>query len=136
MLGLNDPWVGRNGRVLGTRPGHQRVATASYLLDRQVNLVIGHPKVHDLSAGVRKYTVQNASFSMAEVVPTHFPKGARVIEIPLDEATAVHVLYFVQNPAVEKAIRQFNLKTFPIESEEEKANKSVDHYVSPAADGG
>lgn len=83
MLGLNDPWVGRNGRVLGTRPGHQRVATASYLLDRQVNLVIGHPKVHDLSAGVRKYTVQNASFSMAEVVPTHFPKGARVIELSL-----------------------------------------------------
>ena len=41
MLGLSDRWVARNGDILGSWPGHQRVAPYSYLERRGVHLVIG-----------------------------------------------------------------------------------------------
>ena len=41
MHGLCDKWVARHGPVIGIKPGHQRGATVEYLIDRDVNLVIG-----------------------------------------------------------------------------------------------
>ena len=34
-LGLCDAWVSHHGRIIGTRPGHQREATEEYLLSRR-----------------------------------------------------------------------------------------------------
>jgi len=126
MLGLSDPWIARNGYVLGTRPGHQRVATAAYLRDRHVNLVVGHPQSHSLLSDVKPYTLRNASFSMANLSEEVLPEGARVIEIPFNHEWAVHVLYFVQSPAVERVIQRLKLRTFPIEHEGKEANKAMD----------
>lgn len=51
MHGLNDAWVARHGIYLSDRPGHQRIAPLSYLLYREVNLLIGQPMV--LPRGIR-----------------------------------------------------------------------------------
>ncbi|MCP5106420.1 MAG: hypothetical protein GY950_23755, partial [bacterium] len=41
MLGINDPWVVRNGIRMGDRPGHQWYAPLDYIKEKKVNLVIG-----------------------------------------------------------------------------------------------
>ena len=87
--------VRRTGRVLDTT-GTSESGNGIIPAARQVNLVIGHPKVHDLLRGQEIHGSERR-FSMAEVVP-RISLWVRVIEILLDEATAVHVLYFVQNP--------------------------------------
>lgn len=43
MHGMNDRWVARHGDIIGSVPGHQRIASLSYLLEREVNIVIGYP---------------------------------------------------------------------------------------------
>ena len=54
MLGLNDVWVAHHGLAIGSVPGHQRRATATYLLERRVKLVIGHPWVRQASSYPRQ----------------------------------------------------------------------------------
>jgi hypothetical protein len=35
VLGLNDAWVSHNGKIIGSRPGHQREATEEYMLSKR-----------------------------------------------------------------------------------------------------
>jgi arabinofuranosyltransferase len=46
MFGLNDRRVVRNGVTFNVDlPGHQRIATWDYLMQRRVNLIVGHPQI-------------------------------------------------------------------------------------------
>ena len=124
MLGLNDEWIARHGHIWGTRPGHQRGATAEYIRDRDVNIVVGHPQVMRLDREVESYPLRDAAFNMLLFEEDYLPEGARIIEVPLDHEWAVHVLYFVQHPSMEGVIQRFDLRTFPIEREPERANNA------------
>jgi len=104
MLGLNDPWVARAGRPIGSRPGHRRVATIAHLVEKGVNLVIGHPTLvrSDGPAGV---------LELSEFIPgfrggDHVPDGARVIEIPIDRGYRLVVLYLLRSECVDGAIAE------------------------------
>ena len=56
MLGLNDPWVAKNGDFLSHRPGHQKISPLHYLNERCVNLVIDDPwLVRKDTAAARSY---------------------------------------------------------------------------------
>jgi len=113
MLGLNDPWVARAGRPIGSRPGHRRVATVAHLVEKGVNLVIGHPTLvrSDSAAG---------ALELSEFIPgfrddDHVPDGARLIEIPIDRGYRLVVLYLLRSECVDRAIAEhgWNVRAVP-----------------------
>lgn len=117
MLGLNDRWIAKNGRILGGRPGHIRIATLDYLLDREVNLLVGPPLIEKYDY-TYKYSI--ADFFLLEnddlkkkysdMVPTN----SKIVEIPLNDDYKISVLYLLQNDYVDEVIRTHKLKTYPI----------------------
>ena len=78
MGGLNDRWVARHGRIVGSRPGHQRIATLDYLLERGVNLVVGVPLVMPRRPGIKSLAwVQSAEQEFRrEASAAKLPAGA------------------------------------------------------------
>jgi arabinofuranosyltransferase len=116
MLGLNDRWIAREGRIVGFKPGHQKLATFDYLLSRKVNLVLGHPQVIPADFADRlRYRVEDLKdFHVLDADPARLPVGACVVEIPLNPKFSLLALYLTPNPAVDLAIRSRNLRTFPV----------------------
>ena len=118
MHGLNDAWVARHGRINGSVPGHQRLATLDYLLSRGTNLVIGHPLVAPLGAAHKsRYELEDLEafrIPLEGVSPQMVPENARVIEIPIGVGSKIDVLYLVQSPVVDAVIEAEALKTYPV----------------------
>jgi hypothetical protein len=115
MLGLNDRWVARHGRVMGSRPGHRRIATVDYLLERRVNLIIGHPWVVGTSAtpDLRSPGALLSKFMLHDRPTAQLPSNLRLVELPLDERTKLMMLYLVPSPSVEAALRRGTLLEQP-----------------------
>jgi hypothetical protein len=106
MLGINDPWVARNGTVISTTPGHQRIAPLSYLMRRSVNLVISHPLVTPLDAPVKQFPLIPWDADERSQASTQMS----IVEIPIDEGYKVSALYLTPHPAVDRAIREHHWK--------------------------
>ncbi len=104
MLGLNDPWIARNGVVVSTIPGHQRLAPLSYLISQKVNLIISHPQVLPLNTPVNQVPLIPG---MADINKSDF----RLIEIPLDDKYKFVVLYLTPHPDIDSAIKQYGWNT-------------------------
>ena len=110
ILGLNDPWVARYGEPGILKPGHQRRATFQYLLDRRVNLLIGHPQMVPINEPPAA-TLRRDYFYVRTDCP---PADARIIEIPINPHYKLRVLYLNQNPVVDAAIATNGWVTYPI----------------------
>lgn len=117
MYGLNDRWVARNGVLIGTRPGHQRFAPLSYLVDQRVNLVVGTPRMEPIDKRYRRphrYERFLKYFRLYEYQVELLPEGARILEIPLNSRQKLVVLYLVQNDWIDRVIEEHDLKTHRI----------------------
>ena len=117
MLGLNDKWVARNGVVMSTRPGHQKYAPFNYLIQRNVNLVIGHPRVRAINSRARAvYSFQQIKemFHLVNFNHNKITPRSRVIEIQINRSLIMRVLYLVPSAAVDDVIRREALRTYPI----------------------
>ncbi|MBM4035442.1 MAG: hypothetical protein FJ291_27185 [Planctomycetes bacterium] len=107
MLGLNDAWVARHGIVeAGNRIGHRRLAPIAHVLERGVNLIVGHPTMKPRSASSPPhYALRDFKekwwFRLGG--PDELLAGASVLEIPVDDSWAVVALYVKQHPAIEAA---------------------------------
>ncbi len=82
MLGLNDRYVARHGRRLGDRVGHTRMAPLDYLLERRVNLIIGHPWVTPIESVTYRRGAPVFLFAFANE-PDKLPAGSRFLELPI-----------------------------------------------------
>ncbi len=104
MLGMNDRWVAEHGEILGSWPGHQRIASLNYLMERKVNLVISHPIVISRSAPVTMLPMlpANSVDTLANV---------KIIELPLDDTHKLIVLYLQECQAIDDAIQRYHWKT-------------------------
>jgi arabinofuranosyltransferase len=106
MLGLSDRWVARNGDILGSWPGHQRVAPYSYLERRGVHLIIGHPVLR--SASHPRPDLYPYQYFRALALPTSrsetVPPAARVVEMPVTAGRYLPMLYVRPHPAVERQV--------------------------------
>jgi arabinofuranosyltransferase len=113
MLGLIDPWVARNGIVQGDRAGHQRIAPLSYLVHREVHLVVGHPLMIPIE-GRGKLGYSYADLRQMYIpIFDHMalPAGARMIEIPINDEYLVAILYLLPHSDVDRAIAEAGLNT-------------------------
>jgi arabinofuranosyltransferase len=104
MLGLNDRWIARNGLHVGSRPGHQRMATLEYLIERRTNLVISHPLTVDLQAGLTLTRTSVLRFLPMLSDSDRLPSGVSLLEIPIDSGRKLIALYLVTSPRVDAAI--------------------------------
>lgn len=107
MLGINDSWVARHGLVFEGPPGHSRFAPVAYLVERGVNLVIGHPALVRPSPAERTAYTYDELLGLAIVsdpTPDALPAQATVLEVPLDPARAFLAVYLAPHPAVDAAI--------------------------------
>jgi len=108
MLGLNDRWIAQHGLTRHATPGHRRQPTLDYLLERRVNLMLGHPRlVWEETPGplyVQEYPVPRYVAGLAE--GRKFPAGLKALEIPIDRGYRLVVLYLTPSPAVDRAIRE------------------------------
>ena len=116
MRGLVDPWVARHGIIVSTVPGHQRMAPLAYLVDRGVNLVVGHPQVIARQRGLpAAYTLSSlGQLGLADASPATVPLGARILGIPMPGDRLLLVLYLVRAPAVDRAIAEKGWPTVPL----------------------
>lgn len=117
MHGLNDGWVARRGILLGSRPGHQRLAPLAYMLEKRVNLLVGHPLV--LKTGepvpVRADSPEFAAhFFFRLPGQDKIPSDSRLVEIPLDAGHNLLVIYLVRHARVDEAIRAGGWRTFAV----------------------
>jgi arabinofuranosyltransferase len=118
MLGINDPWVARNGLVFDGPPGHNRLAPLAYLIERGVNLVIGHPVLIRPSSSERTAYTYDELYGLAIVpdpTPDPLPAQATVLEVPLDPGRVFLALYLVPHPAVDAAIAAGGWRRLPID---------------------
>jgi hypothetical protein len=107
MLGVNDRWVARNGiPLVALKPGHVRYAPVRYLVQRKVNLVIGHPRVVPLAA---PSLLDPRSFLGPEDHRTALPQFTRVLEVPVGEGYKLQMLYVRPHPAIDGAVRKYGL---------------------------
>lgn len=136
MLGLNDRWVARHGLDIGWwgKPGHQRLATLHYLVERKVNLVIGHPQVLSVDAlpsspaiGYCKdylhYFTQIPYACIAE--EEEALPDTSIVAIPLTEQHSLMAWYLTGHPAVDKVISAEGWRVFPVRNQECKAKPAV-----------
>ena len=104
LWGLNDAWIARNGITRSRKPGHGRYATAAYVVERKVNLVLSC-LVHARPEGPpRPATIPELTAFVSRVSEENIPRNACVLEIPVDETRSFSALYLTPHPAVERHI--------------------------------
>jgi hypothetical protein len=114
MLGMNDTWVARNGTLSSWYPGHRRTATLAYLLDRDVHLVLYHPRVEKLnSARAAAVPIERATaFGFGSTELDLLPEDARILEVPIGPTLAIYALYLKPIDRIDQVIARKGLRTF------------------------
>jgi arabinofuranosyltransferase len=116
ILGLNDRWVARHGEIVASKPGHQRRATLAYLIERKVNLLIGHPQMVPIDSGTAQ-PWSDYYFYVRISRHESLPANSRIIEIPINSRYKLRVLYLVENPLVDDTIKRKGWVTYPFDRE-------------------
>lgn len=104
MLGLNDPYIARFGKLYKNIPGHRKIATLDYLEERKVNLIIGHPVLLKESEIVEilsdKHKVVARLARMNEAPAEDHP----LVAIPIEAPYALIAWYVRENDRIEQMI--------------------------------
>jgi arabinofuranosyltransferase len=116
MLGLNDPWVARNGIEIDALAGHTRLAPFRRLVDQGVHLVIGHPWVLPAGSPARAaYRFDElARLYLIDAAPRNIPAEASMVEVPLPGDRQLVALYLHTHPDVEAAIAAGGWRRVPL----------------------
>jgi hypothetical protein len=87
-------------------PGHRRIATLDYLIERGVTLVIGDPRAPRRKSGpVCTEDFPPPRFLAGVASGARLPPGASVIAIPVRPDLEMLAYYLTPNPRVEEALR-------------------------------
>lgn len=127
LLGLNDRFIARHGEVvepvskwLGNRPGHSRIANASWIQTRGVHLLLNKPWVVDAQQLKRLHVKDiRANWSLGaeydpqrvHAVRVRSPVASdgtqpRVVAWPMGGGRYLMSLYLLTSPDVDDAIRR------------------------------
>jgi hypothetical protein len=117
MLGLTDEWVARNGKRVSLQIAHHRLAPLHYLVEREVNLVLGQPWLRRAGKPPR------TRYPFAHLRELHalvgerardFPPSASMVEIPMAGDRVLVALYLLPHPDVDRAIAERGWRRIPI----------------------
>jgi len=115
--GLNDKWVARSGYVMkDDRPGHQRRAPLSYLLERNVNLLVNAwmlKRHNELLTIYSKDFLNDFFYANLWDIPT-LPSTAKVLRIPIDPDKTLETIYLIKNSIIDDAIQKYKWEVYPI----------------------
>ena len=112
MHGLNDRFIAKHGEDWLTMPGHWRLASHRYLVQRGVHLVVGHPLVQsradknlppELDKGLRGFRILAGEAALSR-------GPLMIIELPFGSDQKVLLLYLRKHSGLEKVIRERGLK--------------------------
>lgn len=103
-LGLNDSWIAKNGVMLSSLPGHQRITSFQYLLDQKVDFILGSPQVFPskLKVNPNFFSLKNLNklFWMSYDMPRKFSKEeaiayvrSRIVQVPIGDEHFMFVLW-------------------------------------------
>lgn len=107
MLGLTDRWIARHGTIMGNIPGHQRISPLSYLLNRKVNLLLGHPTIIQTGSPITR-------IPLAPMDSTATLMNATLILAPISTTEQLVMLYLQQSSIVDEVIRKNNWKVINV----------------------
>lgn len=114
QFGLNDKWVARHGQYNGNVPGHQKASTIEYLLKRNVNLVIGNPRIYEKTHKLpEQWDYANTYSFVFDIAPREKIKNrdVKILYMPLDNSEyQLVVLYLTPSPVIDKIIQANNLE--------------------------
>jgi len=125
LFGLTDPWTARHGdpvrpriALVGTRPGHSRIATPDHIVRRGVHLFLNAlslapAKLPEGSVFSRE-ELERRSDPDASWRGRTFPPGARVLEIPVDHGAWVYAIQLRAHPAVDSAVASGRWRAFAL----------------------
>ena len=117
MLGLTDAWIARHGKRVALQIAHHRLAPLSYLVERDVNLVLGQPWLRRPGVPPRQSYPFDHLRELHALVGTSasaFPHGASIVEIPMVDNRVLVALYLVAHPDVDQAIARRAWRRIPI----------------------
>jgi len=121
MLGINDRWVAFHGENLFVRPGHQKITSIQYLVDRQVHLVLDYPWLRPDSAsdhqGVYLLKELNERWFIHLRSLRELPDHVKVLEIPMDSGYVLVALYLTPSPLVDRVVHEEGWISFPLKEE-------------------
>ncbi|MEZ4706709.1 MAG: hypothetical protein R3A44_05870 [Caldilineaceae bacterium] len=112
MHGLNDKYIARHGDIVSTAPGHQKFAPFHYLIQREVNLVVGHPWLKERNPAIEsKYVMDDLNNFIKIANYEHMiPENTKIIEVPIDEHQVLAIWYLKESPVIDDAITRLNWK--------------------------
>lgn len=119
MLGLNDPWVARNGLHLSSRAGHTKIAPLAYFVERDVNLFIGHCRP-PVDAAIKRGFYRPSDLGKMYIVfdawpdPESLPDSAQVVEITMPSGGAFVSVYLTPHPQIDQAIDKLGWRVLPL----------------------
>ncbi len=117
LLGLNDKWIARYGIDYKNIPGHKKIAPLDYLLERKVNIVIGHPLVVP-EEHITEFRKQYARDFIVKIFPglqnDAPPENSHILEIPLENNRRLIVWYLYPTLAIDNVIENNNWKIYRI----------------------
>lgn len=116
LHGLNDVYIARNGLRISDRPGHQRMTPIDYILLGNTTLIIGNPKIRDLSHErdpFKDFTHADAA-SYIHSEPSLLPDQVTIVAIPIDHNLVMLAWYAHTHPDIEEYIKKevFSVKRF------------------------
>jgi arabinofuranosyltransferase len=113
MLGLNDLHISRETNTVSPRPGHQKLASISYINKRNVNLLIGHPFVVDTAFKVHEISNQMFEEHFIYTIKDWRILNPKILVVPLDSDHNIIMLYLNQSTAVDNIINAGKIRVFP-----------------------
>lgn len=135
MLGLADEKVAKEGLLSPIYyPGHVRMASIPYLVEREANLVIGEPQIfrevtdaeHERQDSNDRLTPRTTwpgrrEYRTGELISIYpvvdlgdLPDTATVIEVPLGNDSFWPIIYLAPNERVDAAIEANGWERFPL----------------------
>jgi hypothetical protein len=110
MFGMSDRWVARHGIAHDKEnPAHQKLATLDYLIEREVNIIVGPIRIVDNGFSRALITDSPEAFGYLKILGSNPYKVAhllKILEVRLDSEHRLFLAYLTKSKIIDEAIKR------------------------------